>query len=75
MGTRLGDNADMAMIELVDFNELYNAGKPKKKSTRRSRRGGGKKEEESKVDAVPAAPAEVSEAQTDVENVTDDSEE
>ncbi|RRQ49283.1 50S ribosomal protein L17 [Maribacter algicola] len=40
LGNRLGDNADMAMIELVDFNELYNAGKPKKKSTRRSRRGG-----------------------------------
>jgi len=38
LGNRLGDNADMAMIELVDFNELYNAGKPKKKSTRRSRR-------------------------------------
>lgn len=40
LGNRLGDNADMAMIELVDFNEVYNAGKPKKKSTRRSRRGG-----------------------------------
>jgi large subunit ribosomal protein L17 len=24
VGNRLGDNADMAMIELVDFNELYN---------------------------------------------------
>ncbi|KAA3622748.1 MAG: 50S ribosomal protein L17 [Flavobacterium sp.] len=44
LGNRLGDNADMAMIELVDYNELYNAGKPtKKKSTRRSRRGGGAK--------------------------------
>ena len=41
LGNRLGDNADMAMIELVDFNELYNAGKAtKKKTTRRSRRGG-----------------------------------
>ncbi len=40
LGNRLGDNADMAMIELVDYNEIYNAGKPaKKKSTRRSRRG------------------------------------
>ena len=38
LGTRLGDNADMAMIELVDFNELYNASKtPAKKTTRRSR--------------------------------------
>ncbi|MEM1257466.1 MAG: 50S ribosomal protein L17 [Bacteroidota bacterium] len=42
LGNRLGDNADMALIELVDFNETYNAGKPKKKSTRRSRRGKGK---------------------------------
>ena len=40
LGNRLGDNADMAMIELVDFNEIYNAGKHKKqKSTRRSRKG------------------------------------
>ena len=39
-GNRLGDNADMAMIELVDYNEIYNAGKAvKKKTTRRSRRG------------------------------------
>ena len=38
LGNRLGDNADMAMIELVDFNEIYNADKPKaKKSTRRGR--------------------------------------
>ncbi|MDX1462535.1 MAG: 50S ribosomal protein L17 [Marinirhabdus sp.] len=44
LGNRLGDAADMAMIELVDYNELYNAGKAtKKKSTRRSRRGGGSK--------------------------------
>ena len=53
LGNRLGDNADMAMIELVDFNELYNAGKaPKKKSTRRSRRGSG-----SSAAAAPAAKA------------------
>jgi large subunit ribosomal protein L17 len=44
LGNRLGDNAEMAMIELVDYNELYNAGKPaKKKSTRRGRRGGEQK--------------------------------
>lgn len=41
LGNRLGDNAEMAMIEFVDFNELYNAAKAtKRKSTRRSRRGG-----------------------------------
>ncbi|WOD42260.1 50S ribosomal protein L17 [Hwangdonia lutea] len=42
LGNRLGDNADMAMIELVDYNEIYNAGKKAKKTTRRSRRGGSK---------------------------------
>ncbi len=51
LGNRLGDNAEMAMIELVDFNELYNAGKKevKKATTRRS-----KKKAESKADATPA---------------------
>ena len=39
LGNRLGDNADMAMIELVDYNDIYNADKPAKKTTRRSRRG------------------------------------
>ncbi|MFD1615404.1 50S ribosomal protein L17 [Gelatiniphilus marinus] len=42
LGNRLGDNADMAMIELVDYNEIYNPGKKEKKTTRRSRRGGSK---------------------------------
>ena len=49
LGNRLGDNADMAMIELVDYNEIYNADKqPKKKSTRRGR--------SKKSDATPVAP-------------------
>ncbi len=39
LGNRLGDNADMALIELVDFNETYTAGVAKKATTRRSRRG------------------------------------
>ena len=38
-GYRLGDNAEMCMIELVDFNEIYNTDRAKK-TTRRSRRGG-----------------------------------
>lgn len=52
LGNRQGDNAPMAMIELVDYNELYNPkGNKAKKSTRRSRRGGSKKT----TDAQPAA--------------------
>ena len=37
-GNRLGDNADMCMIELVDFNEIYGT-ETTTKTTRRSRRG------------------------------------
>ena len=42
LGNRLGDNAEMAMIELVDYNDVYVT--KKKKTTRRSRRGGKKSE-------------------------------
>ncbi|CAM1342075.1 50S ribosomal protein L17 [Tenacibaculum amylolyticum] len=55
LGNRQGDNAPMAMVELVDYNELYNPnGKKAKKNTRRSRRGGAKKE------AAPVADVETS---------------
>jgi len=57
---RMGDAAEMAMIELVDFNEIY--GKDPKdagaKKPRRSRRGGAKKAETT----VPAAEAATTEA-------------
>lgn len=52
-GYRLGDNAEMCMIELVDFNEIYTNEKAKK-TTRRSRRGGAKKEAE---ETAPVAEA------------------
>ena len=48
---RLGDNADMCIIELVDYNELLLAdAKPEKKATRR--RGGKKKTEDKAVEAA-----------------------
>ena len=40
LNNRLGDNAEMAMIELVDFNDLLTKNQSKKKKTRRR---GGKK--------------------------------
>ena len=54
LGNRLGDNADMAMIELVDFNELYNATtkEAKKTTTRRSRTA---KKADATVAEAPAA--------------------
>jgi len=70
LGNRLGDNADMAMIELVDFNEIYNADKPKKKTTRRSRRGGA-----SKAATPPVVVEAKKDSQTDSEVKADDSEE
>ncbi len=52
-GFRLGDGAELAMIEFVDFNEVYNKdGAKKSGKTRRSRRGGGG----NKAAAVAAAP-------------------
>lgn len=59
-GTRLGDNAEMCMIELVDFNEIYTNSK-EKATAKRSRRGGAKKTTpaatEPKAEAKEEAPA------------------
>jgi large subunit ribosomal protein L17 len=66
VGNRLGDNADMAMIELVDFNELYNGGKKEEKKAK-SRRGGKAKGATTAPAAAPkAAPvAETPEAKAE----------
>ena len=67
---RAGDASDMAMIELVDFNEIYgkDAEAAAAKKTRRSRRStGGKK------NTAPAAAETV--AETPVPEVTDAAEE
>lgn len=53
---RLGDAAEMCLLELVDFNDLYKKdGSEKKAKTRRSRKG--KKEEgaEAAAEATPVA--------------------
>lgn len=59
LGIRQGDNAERAMIELVDFNEIYGKGKGEvkeaAKKTRRSR-STSKKAEGSEA-AAPEAPA------------------
>ena len=64
VGSRLGDNASMALIELVDFNDTYVTEKPTKK---RSRRRGGKK----KAETAPAA-SEADIAEDVVEGVTEE---
>lgn len=54
LGARTGDNAEIAMIELVDFNEVYGKGTEKAaepaKKTRRS--GGGKKKATAETEAA-----------------------
>lgn len=63
-GNRLGDNAEMCMIELVDFNEVYNNGKSTTKAKSSRRRRSGKKasdkpavEAEAKVEEAPVVEA------------------
>ena len=57
LNNRLGDNAQMAMIELVDFNELLLTETSTKKKTRR-RRGGKKKADETTVTESTAVATE-----------------
>ena len=62
MENRLGDNAEMALIELVDYNTVYGAdtAQTAKKSTRR--RGGAGKGKAAATTEAPAASAEVTPA-------------
>ncbi len=54
---RFGDAADMGMIELVDFNEIYKSGKEEgAKKTRRSRRSSGSAKKEAQAPKAEAAP-------------------
>ena len=54
LGARIGDNAERAMIELVDFNEIYGKGKGEAAApAKKTRRSGGAK----KKAAAPAAEA------------------
>ena len=61
VGTRPGDNAETALIELVDFNEIYGKGKAEKKEgAKRTRRAGGakKKAEGTEAEATSETPTE-----------------
>jgi large subunit ribosomal protein L17 len=63
LGTRVGDNAETALIELVDFNEIYGKGKGEAKETagKRTRRAGSRKKTAAEgaegTEAVPAKSA------------------
>lgn len=53
-GFRLGDNAEMCLIEFVDFNEIYGNEKTEKKA-KTTRRGRTKKKSEGKVEGTEKA--------------------
>lgn len=73
LNNRLGDNAEMAMIELVDFNELLTKDQVKKKKTRR--RGGKKTASSAPVsDPAPIEDAEIIETE-EVEVIDENKEE
>ena len=66
LGARVGDNAETAMIELVDFNEIYGKGKGEEKTTgKKTRRAGGAKK-------ATAAKAEKPEAKADEATSTEE---
>jgi large subunit ribosomal protein L17 len=55
LGIRHGDNAETALIELVDFNEVYGKGKGEaKEPAKKTRRGRAKRSGEGKAEAAPA---------------------
>jgi len=55
LGIRTGDNAEQAMIELVDFNEIYGKGKGEATDpAKKTRRAGARKKAETKESAAPA---------------------
>jgi large subunit ribosomal protein L17 len=59
LGIRVGDNAETAMIELVDFNDIYGKGKGEvKEAAKKTRRGGSaRKKADDDTAAAPAAEA------------------
>ena len=62
LGARTGDNAEIAMIELVDFNEIYGKGVAEAaEPAKKTRRAGGAKKKvaaETEVEATTEAPAD-----------------
>ena len=70
LGNRLGDNAETAMMELVDFNEtLLLAAADKGAKTRRSRRGGAAKKAEKPAAVIEEAEVVATTVSDDLEKI------
>jgi large subunit ribosomal protein L17 len=57
LGIRVGDNAEQAMIELVDFNEIYGKGVAKQETAKKTRRSRATTKKAKTEEAAPAAEA------------------
>ena len=67
LGTRHGDNAEVAMIELVDYNEIYGKGiGEQKETTKRTRRAGSRR----KAGEPGTAPVAADQTAAPVEDAT-----
>ena len=83
LGNRSGDNADMAMIELVDYNELYSQTKPESRRRRRRKKKSTEKipsewvhaKQEPPVDEAPVEEVSKEEAPVDEASVEEVSKE
>jgi large subunit ribosomal protein L17 len=72
LGARLGDSAEMALIELVDYNENLLSEKASEKKSSRKRRGGKKKTEEVTVGDQIVSEEPVETTETEVEAVAEE---
>jgi len=71
-GNRMGDNADMCMIELVDFNEVYSKdASTKKKRSRRGKKSSGTAATVAAAAVTGAAASVAAKAADVVEDVTE----
>ncbi len=70
LGTRVGDNAELALIELVDFNEIYGKGVAKaaaEEPVKKTRRSGGGRKKKTDAEAETAATTEATETEATTE--------
>ncbi len=77
LGFRRGDGAEMAMIEFVDFNEVYNPNEDSSKGgggRRRRRRGGGGGSQTSGAETTAPAAEEIEES-TEEEDTAEEADE
>ncbi len=73
LGARVGDNAELAMIELVDFNEIYGKGTEKAAAepAKKTRRAGSTKKKTAEA-TTETAETKVEEAASDAAEATEE---